>query len=318
MDAGAFDSDLLQTFVAVVDCGGFAKAGLRRHLTQSTVSQQMQRLEDRVGLPLFAPAGRKRVLTESGETLLRHARKILTMHDAAAAALRDGEGGGVARIGVPQDFAEARLPALLRGLHRSHPGVRVEVRVGMSRQLRSLVDDALLDVAVVLHDPRGRPGVLLAHKRAGWLAARDFAPPARGEPWPLALFDPPCIMRETALRALDAERIPWRIAYSSPSLAGIFAAVHAGLAVTARLADDAGRGLRLIDRRAGLPTLGSFRYELVFGADPLSPAAKALVSVLRSDLIASRRRRHDDGLFRGFFPSCAAPRESPTSSRRRS
>jgi DNA-binding transcriptional LysR family regulator len=282
MDTGAFDSDLLQTFVAVVDCGGFARAGLRRHLTQSTVSQQMQRLEDRVGQPLFAPAGRKRVLTESGETLLRHARKILTMYDAAAAALRGADGGGVVRIGVPQDFAEERLPGCLRALHRSHPGVRVEVRVGVSRQLRSLVDDAVLDLAVVLHDPKGRPGALLAHKRAAWLAAPRFEPPAQGEPWPLALFDPPCIVREIALQALDAERISWRIAYSSPSLTGIFAAVRAGLAVTPRLADDSGRGLRLLDRRAGLPTLGRLRFELVFGADPLSPAAKALLATMRT------------------------------------
>jgi DNA-binding transcriptional LysR family regulator len=285
MDVGAFDSDLLQTFVAVIDCGGFAKAGLRRHLTQSTVSQQMRRLEERVGVALFAPAGRKRALTEPGETLLRHARKILTMYDQAAAALRDAEAGGVVRIGVPQDFAESRLPALLRDLHRSHPGVRLEVRVGASRHLRSLVDDAVLDLAVVLRDPRGRPGVQLAHKRAAWLAAPDFEPPMRGEPWPLALFDPPCLVRDAALRALDAERIPWRVAYSSPSLTGIFAAVRAGLAITARLAEDAGRGLRLLDGRAGLPRLGSFRFELVFGADPLSPAVQALSGTLRNRLL---------------------------------
>jgi DNA-binding transcriptional LysR family regulator len=283
MDAGAFDGDLLQTFVAVIDCGGFAKAGLRRHLTQSTVSQQMRRLEERVGQPLFAPAGRHRALTEAGETLLRYARKILALYDAAATALRDGGAGGTVRIGVPQDFAEGRLPALLRALHRSHPGVRLEVRVGASRDLRALVDDAVIDAAVVLHDPRGRPGALLAHKRAAWLASADFELPARGEPWPLALFDPPCLVREAALRALDAERIPWRIAYSSPSLTGVFAAVRAGHAVTARLADDARSGLRLLDRRAGLPALGRFRFELLLGAEPIPPAVKALVTVLRRD-----------------------------------
>jgi DNA-binding transcriptional LysR family regulator len=284
MDPSAFDSDVLRTFVAVIDCGGFAKAGLRQHLTQSTVSQQMRRLEERVGRPLFVPAGRQRALTESGETLLRYARKILALYDDAAAALRDEEAGGLVRLGVPQDFAETRLPALLRALHRSHPGVRLEVRVGVSRQLRTLVDDAVIDAAIVLHDPKGRPGTLLAQKRAGWIASPDFDLPARGEPWPLALFDPPCLVREAALRGLDAERIPWRIVYSSPSLTGIFAAVRAGLAVTARLADDARDDLRVLGRRAGLPALGKFRFELVVGAEPVSPIARALVSVLQGDV----------------------------------
>jgi DNA-binding transcriptional LysR family regulator len=207
------------------------------------------------------------------------------MYDAAAAALRDAETGGVVRIGVPQDFAESRLPALLRALHRSHPGVRLEVRVGVSRHLRSLVDDAVLDVAVVLRDPRGRPGVLLALKRAAWLAAPDFSRPAPGEPWPLALFDPPCLVRDAAIHALDAQRVPWRIAFSSSSLTGIFAAVRAGLAVTPRLADDAGRGLRALDRRVGLPALRRFRFEVVFGADPPSPVVRALLATLRGDLL---------------------------------
>jgi DNA-binding transcriptional LysR family regulator len=291
MDASAFDGDLLQTFVAVIDCGGFAKAGLRRHLTQSTVSQQMRRLEERAGRPLFAPAGRQRALTEAGETLLRYARKILALYDAAATSLRDSEAGGLVRIGVPQDFAEARLPTLLRALHRSHPGVRLEVRVGVSRDLRSLVEASVIDAAVVLHDPRARPGILLAHKRAGWLASPDFERPAPGEPWPLALFDPPCLVRESALQALDAARIPWRIAYSSASLTGLFAAVRAGLAVTARLAEDAAHGLRLLDHRAGLPALGRFRFELLLGAEPMSPAVKTLASVLRSGVVRPGRVR---------------------------
>jgi len=100
MSDPTFDGELLRTFVAVVDCGGFAKAGLRRHLTQSTVSQQMRRLEEQVGRALFAPAGRKRVLTERGELLLGFARKILALNDTAAAALQAEGAAGVVRLGA--------------------------------------------------------------------------------------------------------------------------------------------------------------------------------------------------------------------------
>ena len=286
----AFDSDLLVTLVAIADRGGFARAASHLHLTQSTVSQHMKRLEGHAGRPLFAAAGRRRVLTDAGELLLGYARRILALHDAAGLALRDGEAAGVVRIGATQDFAEARLPALLRAFSRLHPRVSVEARVGQSRELRELVDAAALDVAVVFDEPRGRPGVRVGREPAAWLAAPDFARPASGEPWPLALFDAPCVFRAAALRALDARRIPWRIAYASPSLTGIRAAVRAGVAVTARLARDAHGGLAVLGSRDGLPRLEAFHVALLTSTEPPSTAVSALVSLLRGQAAGATPR----------------------------
>jgi DNA-binding transcriptional LysR family regulator len=277
-----FDSELLRTLVAIADAGGFARAAARRHLTQSTVSQHMKRLEDQVGRPLFAPAGRRRAPTEAGELLLGYARKILSLHDAAGLALAEGAAAGVVRIGATQDFAEAHLPAVLRAFSRAHPRVRMEARVGQSQELRALVSDAALDAAIVFAEPSAGPGVLLGRERAAWLAAPDFAAPPPADPWPLALFEPPCVFRDAALRALDARQIPWRIAYSSPSLAGIRAAVRAGLAVTARLARDARNGLRALGAKDGLPRLGGFQVALVTSPETPSPAVSAVVALLRA------------------------------------
>jgi len=157
--------------------------------------------------------------------------------------------------------------------------VRLEVRVGPSRELHAAVDDALLDVAIVFDDDKGRAGVGLRRERAAWLAASSFSPPVPGEPWPLALFDPPCVFRDAALAALDARQIPWRIAYSSPSLTGLRAAVEAGLAVTPRLARQAGGRVRTL---AGLPPLGSFRVALVVSPEPPSAATGALVAAFQA------------------------------------
>jgi DNA-binding transcriptional LysR family regulator len=283
-----FDSDLLRTFVAIADCGGFAKAAARLHSTQSTVSQQMRRLEAQAERPLFAAAGRRRVLTEAGQVLLDYARKILALHEAADAALRDGEAGGIVRLGATQDFAEGSLWGVLRSFGRTHRVVRVEVRVGMSRDLRAMVDDGLLDAAVVFDDPRGRPGTRLSRRRVCWLAATDFAPPRDGAPWPLALFEAPCSFRALGLAALDAANIPWRIAYTSPSLTGILAAVKSGLAVTARFADSAPGRVSPLGDRAGLPPLGSVRTVLLTSAEPASPALAALSEAL----LASARAKN--------------------------
>jgi DNA-binding transcriptional LysR family regulator len=276
------DTELLRTFVAVVDCGGFAKAGVRRHMTQSTVSQQMKRLRDQVGHPLFAAAGRRRVPTTTAELLLGYARRILALHDDAALALNEGTTGGAVRIGATQDFAEARLPAVLHAFAHSHPRVRIEVRVGASRELQKLVEEASLDVAIVF-DNSAHATTLLRRERAGWLAGPGFSPPRPGEPWPLSLFEPPCTFRSAALGALDASSIPWKIVYSSPSLSGILAAVRAGLAVTLRLASHAQKGLRTMGPRDGLPAIESFRLALLISPGPATPAARSLVAALRRE-----------------------------------
>jgi DNA-binding transcriptional LysR family regulator len=283
------DLELLGTFVAVLQSGGFAKAAARRHITQSTVSQQMKRLAEQAGHTLFTAVGRRRIPTPSAELLFGYAQRLLAMHDDAARALGEGTASDVVRIGATQDFAEVRLPAVLRAFHQSHPRVRLEVRVGSSPVLTRLVEESALDVAVVFAAASDRLATPFARERAGWLAGPDFVPPASGQPWPLALFDAPCVFRGAALQALDAARLPWRIVYSTPSLSGLLAAVRAGLAITLRLARHSQRGLHALAPRDGLPAVASFRVALVT-ADPASAAARALCAALRADARGRRRR----------------------------
>src|SRR5262245_50941816 len=75
----ALDLDLLRSFVSVVDTGGFTRAGERVHRTQSTVSQQIKRLEDSLGYPLLHRNGKQAVPTEQGERLVSYARRMLAL-----------------------------------------------------------------------------------------------------------------------------------------------------------------------------------------------------------------------------------------------
>ena len=78
------DSELLRTFVAIADYGGFTRAADAVNRTQSAVSMQMKRLEeDVVGRPLFQREGRQLTLTAEGEILLGYARRILQLHTEA-------------------------------------------------------------------------------------------------------------------------------------------------------------------------------------------------------------------------------------------
>ena len=80
------DVDQLRTFVAITDAGSFTRAAELVHKTQSAVSMQMKRLEERLGKELFARDGRQSRLTEEGERLLDYARRIVRLNLQAIAA----------------------------------------------------------------------------------------------------------------------------------------------------------------------------------------------------------------------------------------
>src|SRR5262245_31741270 len=95
------DVDQLRTFIAIVETGSFTKAAEVVHKTQSAVSMQMKRLEERLGRPIFARDGRASKLTEDGERLLDYARRIVKLNIEALAAFSDAELTGRVRLGVP-------------------------------------------------------------------------------------------------------------------------------------------------------------------------------------------------------------------------
>src|SRR5471030_410683 len=130
------DLELLRSFVSVVDSGGFTRAGERVHRTQSTVSQQIKRLEDDVGQPLLHRSAKDVTPTEAGERLLSYARRLLSLAEEARDVMaRPGHEGAV-RLGIPEDFAAYRLTKLLATFSRARPGLRLDVRADQSTYLR--------------------------------------------------------------------------------------------------------------------------------------------------------------------------------------
>jgi DNA-binding transcriptional LysR family regulator len=97
--------DLLHSFVSVIDAGGFTRAGARVHRTQSTVSQQIKRLEETFRKPLLNRDGRRVTLTEEGQRLLSYARRILALAREARDVVARPESDGVVRLGITEDFA---------------------------------------------------------------------------------------------------------------------------------------------------------------------------------------------------------------------
>ncbi|TWA86188.1 LysR family transcriptional regulator [Azospirillum brasilense] len=277
------DLGLLRTFVSVVDAGGFTRAGERVHKTQSTVSQQIRRLEEQVGLPLLDRNSRAVALTDDGERLLGYARRLLALNDEANAVLSGRPAAEVVRLGVPEDYAVERLPRLLADFARANRRLRLDVRCDLSVRLRADVECGDLDIALVKQEP-GRPGALRA-----WREPLCWVGPAvedlhRDDPLPLVLFPQGCVYRNRAVHELERAGRRWRVAYSSPNHAGVRAAVSGGLGVSVLPHSALPAGARFLGVADGLPALPETELALLTGGAARGGGVELVTGLLMESL----------------------------------
>jgi DNA-binding transcriptional LysR family regulator len=258
-----FDLEVLRSFVTGIELGSFAKAADRLGRSTSAVSAQLKKLEDQVGQPILRKAGRSMVLTTVGETVLGYARRLLELNDEAAGAVRGVDLEGRVRLGVQQDFGEHVLIDILSRFARAHPKIRIETKIARNTKLLDQVSAGQLDLAVAWNT-----GVSTAHfQELGKLPMRwigsgssPITPPNKKNPLPLVMLETPCMMRSTATTLLDRAGISWRIAFTSPSLSGVWAAVAAGLGITVRTEIGLPNNIRAFDSSVialpALPLLG--------------------------------------------------------------
>jgi DNA-binding transcriptional LysR family regulator len=224
-------TELLRSFVAIVDSGSMLKATERVFVTQSALSLQMKRLEETVLTPLFHRDGRRLTLTPAGQALLTHAREILALNDRAVVALTGDALVGPVRVGLVQDFAETLLSGVLARFAQLNPEVQLQVRVAGSPELLDLLNGNRLDVVLCMGAPEDSAAVRVAPMV--WHGDPELA---ERPVLPLAILEPPCRFRDAALAALERDGRPYRVALETPSLSALRAAVEAGLAVTCRTA----------------------------------------------------------------------------------
>lgn len=226
------DLELLRSFVSVVDAGGFTRASERVHRTQSTVSQQIKRLEDDFGRVLLNRNGRTVTPTEDGERLLSYARRILSLAEEARDVLARPSSEGAVRLGIPEDFAAYRLTKLLAKFARSRPGLRLDVRADQSKYLRRDLERGELDLALLKRDAGEKGGIAVWPERVHWVTSRANPIDIKANSVPLIFFPTGCLYRNRAIHAIEAAGRTWHMAYTSSSLSGIQAAVAAGLGLS--------------------------------------------------------------------------------------
>src|ERR1700686_5119500 len=162
------DIDQLRTFLAIVETGSFTRAAEIVHKTQSAVSMQMRRLEERLERPIFARDGRASKLTEDGERLLDYARRIVKLNVEALATFSKTELSGRVRLGVPDDYADRYLPEIMARFSRAYPGVELTVICEPSVDLLERIYATEIDLAIVTNCESKRAAGTFRRERRLW------------------------------------------------------------------------------------------------------------------------------------------------------
>jgi DNA-binding transcriptional LysR family regulator len=256
------DLDQLQSFCAIADCGSFTEAARRVNKTQSAVSMQIKRLEERLGHSLLTRDGRTVQLTRHGETLYARARKMLRTNAEILDHFSDGDLSGSIRFGVPDDYAVRLLPVILSSFQRTHPKIAVDVACMASEHLLEGMKAGKHDLIVFTQGTEQNFGELFRTERMFWVASHGGRALA-SEPLAIASGPNYCIWRKDAMEALDRSGVDYRIAYTSSNATAISSAVLSDLAIGFLPESALQPGMRVVAEDHGLPRLGDAQIALM-------------------------------------------------------
>lgn len=264
-----FPLDQLQSFAAVADAGSVTGGAPRVFLSQSAVSEQLRKLEERAGQPLLVRSKAGVAPTEAGLRLLAHARQLLAMSEAAWRDLHGVPLQGTLRLGVTDYFRPAELAALLARLQGRHPGVRLQVSVQKSGEIEAAYAQGAFDVGITMRLPQApgtgsgsEAGVVLRREPLRWMGAAQAlgAPPAAGAPLHLLALPDTCSLHRFTVALLQRRRVPFVVTLMASGVAGLQSALAAGLGVACLNASALCDGVRVLPAAWKLPALPQARF----------------------------------------------------------
>lgn len=278
------DIDLLRAFVLVQQTGGFSQAAERLNRTQPAISQQIKRLESRVGSRVFERLRNGKVnLTATGVALSSYAHQILAVHDEALSRLTAPSIRSRVRIGILEELGHSRLPVVLRSFVSVFPSASPQVQVSLSNQLVNDLMLGRLDMAVVAGEPGFLQGVTLWSEPLVWVGS-SVVPISLKPPLPLVLLPDPCFYRRMAEQTLARHRLKWTQAGLSSTIAGVRATVIAGLGITVLGQSEVTEGLEIIGSEFDLPQLPPVTIMIYYRDRALDEAARRLAQYVRRSL----------------------------------
>jgi DNA-binding transcriptional LysR family regulator len=273
------DLESVRLFVLAAEFGNLTRAAEAAGTVQPVVSQRLKALEAALGRKLLERSPRFVRPTEDGAGFLARVRELLALHDAAlqfsdTSPVRFAFGASDHALGIGLETVLRKVKAVLPC------NAVIDVKLGLSHDMRTLFDERVLDAAIIRREGSGGDGEVLGKDPLGWRAPEGWTLPADG-PVPLAILAPPCGVRAAAIRLLDQAKIPWREAFVASSCAAVLAAARAGIGV-APMGRAASGAAPDVGASLSLPALPA--SEIVLYAHTNSAAINALAAAVRATL----------------------------------
>lgn len=263
-----FDPVLLRTFLAVAETRSFTAAARRLGISQPTVSQHIQRLEQSAGRRLIARDTREVHLTDNGEAMAGFARTILAAHVEAEHYFTGSAMRGRLRFGTADDLAITTLPRVLRHFRQQNPQVNLELTVDQSGPLHRRLKAGQLDLIFIKQSPGTTEGAVVAQDELVWVGLeKTTLEPTT--PVPLIAYQGPSLSRQMAMEALEAVGRTWRVTCNTREVNGVLAAVRAGIGVAVFPRSLIPSDLVSVSVQLGLPALGHVDFTLI--SNPTAP-----------------------------------------------
>lgn len=270
---------LLRTFKTVAHTLNLTMAASQLHKAPSTVSMQLNKLEDLVNAQLLERGQYGVRLTAAGELLRQDALQLLALHDRILGSYQNGAIDGTVRFGTHDQYATRTLTPVLESFVHSYPQAQLEVFSDhRPQQLTQMLNEGKLDIALVEMPLDAEGGEKLTQDELVWVRSENH-PVHQRHPLPLAVFVEGCYHRACAHDALHKAQIDYRIAFSSQSRAGILTAVRAGIGVGIVPRSTLESGMVAVDE--GLPPLPK-THTTLFIADQVNEATQRLATSIRN------------------------------------
>jgi len=256
-----YPTELLRSFIAVFEHGGFSQAGAVIGRSQPAMSLQIKRLEALVGAELIRRSSREIELTETGVMVLEYGRRILSLNDELQHRLEQSQLSGTVRLGIPNEFAMSYLPKILAGFTKRYPDVRLEVVSQLSNELLLEQKAQQLDLVIAFNVGNPTRAAVAWTEELVWVLSNETRFDEQVA-LPLVVAPQGCMYRDRMLSTLDQQQSQWQIVYTGTSYGGIRAAVMAGLGVTALAKSTVPAGLKTIRQSNSLPKLKNAKVSL--------------------------------------------------------
>lgn len=255
-------------------------AARRLNYSQSTISMQLRRLEEDLGVELLQRNHGCIRLTQLGHTAIGYGREMLRLNCDLREEMLDREIDGSVRFGLPADLAPM-LRSTWSEFAGLYPKVQMEVRSELSVTLIDQLAKGSIDLAVVTLPVDNEHGIRLRREPMVWVGSPGTSAHLQ-DPLPLAIGpDGGCEFRSTALKKLDIVARGWRVAYQSQAFGALSAQVSVGLAVSVAIPSMIGPELEILDPgQSGLPELPSVDICLYQAPGTMSRPAESLASVI--------------------------------------